>query len=806
MCAKAYGCGWPLDLRAKLVMLLHDIYMSVLGAKSAADTIVTLRVLICQRMPSEQVLREVIQQAMNSVRRRYHPNRSLELLKHLLTTPCPTESANLPGEAASSEPLDLADLNRELAIVDLLMSDLMHSGDAAQATPRQPRLPLQLRLQVLQVLLSDVDITLTPAQVDALWAAYAGDRAQGPKLLKWLSLAAGWQGYTGDPVPHAFDAFEPAVLEHVFTSKLCAQDPRTWSQHHCLCFKRMFLQLNTHAGKVAVDTVRAPHSHAHAAAGVGNLRVVDADLLFMDNLWRVVLRAPRAASEGAQDLVATLIFHCDESTVRDRLLALVFAKLKEFSMSASAAGAGAGAGGGDGAGSGASDSAAGVGEQSGARACLRLLPLLWRYFDNFADAASTVRQHGHCAGATRIAVTVSCSDVRQLGSPSSKRRRMHDHAPPVVGPQPQVAAIATGRRRSARQAAAAARGFAAMRRVTVVVSSHDRMEALQRAVARAVGATDARCLQFSMPQGTSPRDPLPRHVLRGGVCACSITTAPTHLRLGADGPLPAVDVTVATGGAMGSSQRSSATAVVVDRPEFMDTMFAMASHPHEALSVEAWLLLQTLPTSSAELHACASPQACVPPSVAPAAAAAANTAAACARDVYRMQAACLFLLPPCDPPVVVQRALAAAVPWRARFAASGAIDRVLHHVTEFQLAHHIAAAAATSSWPMRRFVACLRMAYCYLVVRPLGAPADASTSRASPACLPATPVAAAGSSPSPPTVGGTLQLGPGSKSIGDGDKGGDGEDVLVSYSTRDCGVRLTRVRLDEVLRDVGVVW
>ena len=25
-------------------------------------------------------------------------------------------------------------------------------------------------------------------------------------------------------------------------------------------------------------------------------------------------------------------------------------------------------------------------------------------------------------------------------------------------------------------------------------------------------------------------------------------------------------------------------------------------------------------------------------------------------------------------------------------------------------------------------------------------------------------------------------------------------------STRDCGVRLTRVRLDEVLRDVGVVW
>ena len=120
MCAKAYGCGWPLDLRAKLVMLLHDIYMSVLGAKSAADTIVTLRVLICQRMPSEQVLREVIQQAMNSVRRRYHPNRSLELLKHLLTTPCPTESANLPGEAASSEPLDLADLNRELAIVETL--------------------------------------------------------------------------------------------------------------------------------------------------------------------------------------------------------------------------------------------------------------------------------------------------------------------------------------------------------------------------------------------------------------------------------------------------------------------------------------------------------------------------------------------------------------------------------------------------------------------------------------------------------------------------------------------------------------
>ena len=41
---------------------------------------------------------------------------------------------------------------------------------------------------------------------------------------------------------------------------------------------------------------------------------------------------------------------------------------------------------------------------------------------------------------------------------------------------------------------------------------------------------------------------------------------------------------------------------------------------------------------------------------------------------------------------------------------------------------------------------------------------------------------------------------------GDGVKGGDGEDVLVSYSTRDCGVRLTRVRLDEVLRDVGVVW
>ena len=33
-----------------------------------------------------------------------------------------------------------------------------------------------------------------------------------------------------------------------------------------------------------------------------------------------------------------------------------------------------------------------------------------------------------------------------------------------------------------------------------------------------------------------------------------------------------------------------------------------------------------------------------------------------------------------------------------------------------------------------------------------------------------------------------------------------GDEVLISYSALDCGARLATVRLDEVLRDVGLVW
>ena len=36
--------------------------------------------------------------------------------------------------------------------------------------------------------------------------------------------------------------------------------------------------------------------------------------------------------------------------------------------------------------------------------------------------------------------------------------------------------------------------------------------------------------------------------------------------------------------------------------------------------------------------------------------------------------------------------------------------------------------------------------------------------------------------------------------------GSGGDDLLVSYSVRDCGARVARVRLDEVLRDVGLEW
>ena len=34
----------------------------------------------------------------------------------------------------------------------------------------------------------------------------------------------------------------------------------------------------------------------------------------------------------------------------------------------------------------------------------------------------------------------------------------------------------------------------------------------------------------------------------------------------------------------------------------------------------------------------------------------------------------------------------------------------------------------------------------------------------------------------------------------------EGEELLISYSVRDCGARVARVRLDEVLRDVGLAW